>query len=65
MKKAKFDERKVFLVIVEDLQQEAHGLIGRKLTEEEIYSASKGVEAGLCSCLDIVLRTAIEEAVEM
>lgn len=63
MNKQIFDERPVFTMMVEDLQQEAEKLIGRRLTEDEIINATKGVEAGLLFDLDAVFATAIEEAV--
>ena len=63
MDKQDFDERPIFLMMVEDLQQESMQKIGRRLTGNEIHSASKSVEAGLLFDLDNVLRTAVEEAV--
>ena len=57
------DERILFVVTEEDLQAMAKQLIGRKLTEEELYSASKGVEEGLSYGLNTVLETAIKEAI--
>ena len=62
MNKNNFDERAIFLMMVEDLQQEAERLIGRRLTEDEIYLASKCVEAGLLFDMGNVLRTAVEDA---
>ncbi len=63
MNRNDFDERTIFLMMVEDLQQEAVRLIGRRLTENEIRDTSKRVEAGLLFDLDNVLRTAVEESV--
>lgn len=63
MDKQIFDERKIFLLMVEDLQQKAERLIGRRLTEEELYYAVKGVESGLSFDIDVVFATAIGEAV--
>ncbi|MBU2459233.1 MAG: hypothetical protein KKB29_02630 [Nanoarchaeota archaeon] len=62
MDKQIFDERPVFMLMVEDLQEEALRLIGRRLNEDEIHLATKGIESGLSLDTDIVLRTAIEEA---
>ena len=41
------DDCIIFQITEEDLQNEAIERIGRKLTEDEIYSAKKGIEWGL------------------
>jgi len=53
----------IFSVTVDELQDAAVKRIGRKLTKEELYTVIKGVEAGLLFGINIVLQTAIEEAV--
>ncbi len=53
----------IFSVTADELQDAAMKRIGRKLTEEELYTAIKGVEAGLSFGINTVLQTAIEEAV--
>ena len=57
-------EEVIFAVKVSDLQNEARQMIGRELTEEEMISASKGVESGLSFDIDTVFATAIDEAIE-
>lgn len=53
----------VYLITSEDLQAEAEKLLGRKLTEEELYRAAKEAEYGLSEGSDIVFETAIRDAV--
>jgi hypothetical protein len=62
------DERNnqvVFSVTVGMLQEEAINRIGRKLTDAELDTASNGIEAGLSTGIDIILETAVEEAVRI
>jgi len=54
----------IFEISVESVQREAERMIGRRLTDDELYSVQKGFEAGLNFDIDTVYRTAIEDAVE-
>ncbi|MBU1017014.1 MAG: hypothetical protein ABIJ36_01125 [Patescibacteria group bacterium] len=53
----------IYSITVEDLQDEAICRIGRKLTDDELYTAKKCIEWGLSSVIDITMKAAIEEAV--
>jgi len=53
----------IYPVTVENLQNEAINQIGRKLTDDELYTAKKCIEWGLSSVIDITMKVAIEESV--
>lgn len=53
----------VFSITVDQLQNEAIKRIGRKLTDDELQTAIKGIESGLSTGIDEILKTAVEEAV--
>lgn len=55
----------LFSVTVEELQNEAVSRIGRKLTDEELYTAQKGIESGLSFGMETIFRAAIDDAVEI
>ena len=57
------NEKNIFEISYEWVQQEAEQLIKRRLTEEELYSVKKGIEWGLLTDIDTVFSTAILEAV--
>ena len=54
----------IFRISVQWVQLEAIKLIGRRLTDDELYSVKKGIESGLLFDIDTVFRTAIENAVQ-
>jgi len=54
----------IYPITVGDLQNDAVRRIGRKLNDDELHIAKKGVEWGLSSVMDITLKSAIEEAVD-
>ena len=56
------NDKIAFVVTVEDLQQKAVSLIGRKLDDIELRTAVKGIEAGLSFDIETVFKAAIEEA---
>ena len=54
----------VFAISIEDLQFEAKEKLGRKLTEEEILIAKKGLENGLLTSIDIVYSAIFSEMIK-
>ncbi len=57
------EKKNIFEISIEWVQLEAKELIGRDLTDEELHTVKKGIEAGLLFDIDTVFRTAIENAV--
>ena len=55
----------IFSVTAEELQDEAVNRIGRKLTDEEIYTAKRGIESGLSFGIGTIFGAAIDDAVEI
>ncbi len=53
----------VFSITLEDLQSEALRIIGRTLTEEEVYIAQNGLEFGLLTDIDTVYKTIFFEMI--
>jgi len=58
------DERMVFAISTEDVQDVAVSMIKRRLTDYEMHTAEKCIESGLTFGIDTVFKAAIEEAVE-
>ena len=54
----------IYPITIGDLQNDALKRIGRKLNDNELYTAEKCVESGLSFVMDITLKSAIEEAVD-
>ncbi|HBE44517.1 MAG TPA: hypothetical protein DDW17_03445 [Deltaproteobacteria bacterium] len=56
-------EEAIFLITLEDIQNEAMEKIGRTLTEEEVEVARKGLEFGLLTGIDTVYQTIFSEMI--
>lgn len=54
----------IFAITIEDLQYKAKEKIGRKLSNEEIEVAKKGLDAGLLFDIDIVYDTIFSELIQ-
>jgi len=54
----------IFSVTENDLQQEAIRLTGKRLNDDELYVAAKGIDWGLSFDIETVFRVAIDEAVK-
>lgn len=63
MKSSKSNEI-IFAITKEDLQYEAIEILGRELTEEEIFTAKKYLEYGIGESIGIIYRTIFDEMIE-
>ncbi|HQA87153.1 MAG TPA: hypothetical protein PK448_06265 [Bacteroidales bacterium] len=54
----------LFSITVEDVQSEAIEKIGRKLNDDEIRIAKKGLEFGLLTTIDVVYSTIFNKMID-
>ena len=54
----------IFTITKDWIQKESNQLIGRNLTECELYTVKKCIEWGLLTDIDTVFKTAIREAIK-
>lgn len=64
MNNDKRSDKEIFAVTIKDLQKEAINRIGRKLNDDELYTAQKEIQDGLSFGIDTVIGAAIKGAVE-
>lgn len=57
------EDQVIFLITTRDVQTAAWEQLGKHLTEDELRTAKKCIESGLSSGLDVIVNTAIEEAI--
>ena len=57
-------DRILFCITEEELQSEAKQILGRRLNEEEIIIAQKGLDYGIMTSIDVVYRTILEEMID-
>lgn len=57
-------DRILFCITEEELQFEAKQILGRKLNEEEIIIAQKGLDYGIMTSIDVVYRTILKEMID-
>lgn len=57
-------DRILFCVTEEELQFEAKQILGRRLNEEEIIIAQKGLDYGIMTSIDTVYRTIFKEMID-
>ena len=55
-------DRILFCITEEELQFEE--ILGRRLNEEEIIIAQKGLDYGIMTSIDVVYRTILEEMID-
>ena len=57
-------DRILFCITEEELQFEAKQILGRRLNEEEIIIAQKGLDYGIMTSIDVVYRTIFKEMID-
>ena len=57
-------DRILFCITEEELQSEAKQILGRRLNEEEIIIAQKGLDYGIMTSIDTVYRTIFKEMID-
>ena len=57
-------DRILFGITEEELQFEAKQILGRRLNEEEIIIAQKGLDYGIMTSIDVVYRTILKEMID-
>lgn len=57
-------DRILFCITEEELQFEAKQILGRRLNEEEIIIAQKGLYYGIMTSIDVVYRTILKEMID-
>lgn len=60
----KNSDRILFCITEEELQSEAKRILGRRLNEEEIIIAQKGLDYGIMTSIDVVYRTILKEMID-
>ena len=56
--------RILFCITEEELLSEAKQILGRRLNEEEIIIAQKGLDYGIMTSIDMVYRTILKEMID-
>ncbi|VVB55354.1 Uncharacterised protein [uncultured archaeon] len=54
----------IFKITKEWVQQESNDIIGRNLSDDELYTVKKCIEWGLLTDIDTVFKAAIYEAIK-
>ena len=57
------NEDTIFKSSVEEVQLEAERMMNRRLTDHELYYVRKGIAWGLLNDIDVIVKDAIETAV--
>jgi len=58
------DNKILFSITEYEMQNEAQERIGRRLTEDELYVAKKGLDSGILTGIDIIYETILKEMIK-